>query len=966
MRMSYAGNSSLFNDENQIYIRELYQRYLEQPDSVDSVWRDFFQSNQDALSDDGPSEAFLKGLPHARHSQVLGSSSDVPFSIFMVEDEVKKKPAPKTSAVSEALVDTFRVDSLLNAYRRYGHLCAKLDPLGLTVRVAHEDLAIEKHGFKKEDLGRTLDVMAFGKKGMTLKDLIGHCEKMYCHHIGVEYMHMPSAKERQWFINQYEKSFFKDALTGDDRKDILTQLLHADLFENYLDKKHRGTKRFGLDGGESLIVLLEQMFAKGSSMGLQEGVIGMAHRGRLNVLANVLQKPYRRMFAEFEGGAPEIKGLDVDVSGDVKYHLGYSCDREYNGKKMHLSLMANPSHLECVNTVALGKVKAKLDRLESSDSRQVMGVLIHGDAAFIGQGVVAETFLLAGVDGYSSGGTIHIAVNNQIGFTTFPEESRSSLYCSDLAKMIDAPVFHVNGDDPEACAHVARLAMEYRQTFGKDVVIDMWCFRRHGHNEGDEPMYTQPIMYKAIKKHKRTALQYGGEVEQVGLLPAGTMDSITKSFNAVLDEAYAQSKEKMDIEPDGFKGVWSSYKIPARDLVSRGIKTGVSQKTLKEIGNHLFKAPEGFSLSNKVAKQFKEKEKSIESGKDLDWATAELLAFGSILQDGHKVRLSGEDCKRGTFSQRHAVLFDQETNAPYIPVNTLEGAKEKLDVLNSPLSEFGVLGYEYGYSLSSPHSLVIWEAQYGDFANGAQIIIDQFIASGETKWLRMSGLVMLLPHGFEGQGPEHSSARLERYLQLCAEDNMQVCNISTPANYFHALRRQLARDFLKPLVIMSPKSLFRHKMCVSDMEDMAEGTSFKRVLLDHGEKDKTLVADDKIKRVVLCSGKIYYELLEERNKQNIKDVYLLRVEQFYPFPSDAVEKELKRFKKADVVWCQEEPKNNGAWFFVRDYIEDVLQKTGHNRVQYAGRDAAAAPATGYGSRHMVEQQDLIHTALGVK
>ncbi|MEK9754772.1 MAG: 2-oxoglutarate dehydrogenase E1 component, partial [Rhodospirillaceae bacterium] len=647
-------------------------------------------------------------------------------------------------------------------------------------------------------------------------------------------------------------------------------------FEKYLDKKFTGTKRFGLDGGESLVPAMEQIFKRGSQLGIEEIVLGMAHRGRLNVLANVMGKPFQAIFHEFQGGSSNPD--DVGGSGDVKYHLGSSSDRVFDGKTVHLSLTANPSHLECVNTVCLGKVRAKQRQKNDVEREKVMALLLHGDAAFAGQGLVPEAFDLSNLFGYRTGGTIHIVINNQIGFTTSPRFSRTSHYCSDVAKVVAAPIFHVNADDVEAVTHCARIATEYRQRFKKDVVIDMICYRRHGHNEGDEPMFTQPVMYKKIGAHPTTQQIYAQKLINEKVMTQEEVDKQISDFSSQLDRAFEASTNYKANKADWFDGVWSGLSIAYGD--ARRGETGVPMDRLKEIGEGLTRVPGNFNAHKRILRQLEQKREMFTSGEGIDWATAEALAFGSLLLEGHAVRLSGQDSGRGTFSQRHSVLVDQETEERYIPLNNLRFGQAPYEVIDSPLSEAGVLGFEYGYSLAEPNMLVLWEAQFGDFANGAQVIIDQFIAAGELKWLRMSGLVMLLPHGYEGQGPEHSSARLERYLQISGEDNWQVVNCTTPANFFHVLRRQVRRNFRKPLVVMTPKSLLRHKLCVSDLADLGPGTSFHRVL---GETEK-LVADDKVKRVVLCSGKVYYDLLAERTTRGIKDIALVRVEQLYPFP----------------------------------------------------------------------------------
>ncbi len=695
-------------------------------------------------------------------------------------------------------------------------------------------------------------------------------------------------------------------------------------------------------------------------MGLKDVNIGMAHRGRLNVLANVMGKSYTAIFAEFDGAAS--KPEDVQGSGDVKYHLGASSDREFDGNKVHLALNPNPSHLEFVNPVVTGKVRAKQMQRGEVESTEVLSLLLHGDAAFAGQGVTAETLMIAELPGYRVGGTIHIVINNQIGFTTMPKFSRSGPYCTDVAKVLSAPIFHVNGDDPEAVAFVSKLAAEYRQTFKKDVVIDMYCYRRYGHNEGDEPAFTQPLMYKKIAKMTTVRAQYERQLVDEGSLSEAEAKAIYDDFNTLLEDCFSKKK---DYKPDAdfFGGAWEGISLPKGDDARRG-HTAVERDQLDKVGAAMTNVPDDFAINRKLKRVVDARAKMIAGDQPLDWATAESLAYGTLVDEGFAVRLSGQDVGRGTFSQRHAIWYDQETNDKYVPLQHVDANQGRFEAYDSPLSEMAVMGFEYGYSLADPKTLTLWEAQFGDFANGAQVMIDQFVSSGEIKWLRMSGLVLLLPHGFEGQGPEHSSARLERYLQLSAEDNWQVCNITSPANYFHVLRRQLHRDFRKPLVIVTPKSLLRHKLAVSDVSELQTET-FHRFLWDHDKDD--LVAPEKTKRVVLCSGKVYYDLLQERRDRGIKDVYLMRIEQLYPFAEKELAEELKPFKNAEFVWCQEEPENQGAWHFVDRRIEQTLVAAGvkNTRPRYVGRKEAASVATGQASVHAQEQNTLVNEALTV-
>jgi 2-oxoglutarate dehydrogenase E1 component len=792
----------------------------------------------------------------------------------------------------------------------------------------------------------------------------------------VEFLHISDAAEKSWIQERIEGPDKGIAFTPEGKRAILNKLIEAEGFEKFIDVKYTGTKRFGLDGAESTVPALEQIIKRGGQLGVREIVLGMAHRGRLNVLANVLAKPHRAIFHEFKGGSASPD--TVEGSGDVKYHLGVSSDREFDGNRVHLSLTANPSHLEIVDPVVLGKARAKQDQLADKpiadivplDQRgRVLPLLIHGDAAFAGQGVVAECFGLSGLRGHRVAGSLHFIINNQIGFTTNPRYARSSPYPSDIAKMVEAPILHCNGDDPEAVVYAAKIATEFRQKFHKPVVIDMFCYRRFGHNEGDEPAFTQPTMYKAIANHPTTATIYASKLINEGLVTAGDVDRVKSEWRAKLEAEFEASANYRANKADWLDGAWSGLKIAESWEDPRRGNTGVDRTRLAGIGANLVKTPDTFHVHKTIRRFLDARQKAIETGAGIDWATAEALALGSVLADGHTVRLSGQDVERGTFSQRHAVLFDQETEQRYIPLNHVAERQGRFEVINSMLSEEAVLGFEYGYSLAEPNALILWEAQFGDFANGAQVVIDQFISSGERKWLRMSGLVMLLPHGYEGQGPEHSSARLERFLQLCAEDNMQVCNLTTPANYFHVLRRQLKREFRKPLVLMTPKSLLRHKRAVSRLDEFGPDSSFHRLLWDDaqvfpGEKIR-LVKDDKIRRVVLCSGKVYYDLYEEREKRGVNDVYLLRVEQLYPFPLKALIAEMSRFKQADVVWCQEEPKNMGAWVMIEPYIEWVLDGAGgkSRRPRYVGRPPSAATATGLMSRHLAQLKDFLDAAL---
>ncbi len=939
---------------NAAVIADLYSKFLADPSSVDQGWKSFFgdleEDARSLLTGMNGASAPGAAAPAAAPSPVVGATNGVTPTGGITPADVRA-----------ATLDSIRALMLIRAYRVRGHLEAKLDPLGLKPIEPHPELDPKTYGFTDQDLDRPIFIdRVLGLETATLRQIVEAVRKTYCGTIGVEFMHIQDPAQKAWIQERVESIHNQTEFTYNGKKAILERLIAAEAFEQFLDKKYTGTKRFGLDGGESMIPALEQILKRGSQMGLEEVVVGMPHRGRLNVLANFMGKPFTAIFSEFQGGAAHPE--DIGGSGDVKYHLGTSSDREFDGNKVHLSLTANPSHLEAVNPVVVGKVRAKQNQREVRDNKKVMALLMHGDAAFAGQGLVPETLDLSELKGYRIGGTIHFVVNNQIGFTTNPINSRSGPYCSDVAKIIQAPILHVNGDDPEAVVHVARIATEFRQTFEKDVVIDMFCYRRFGHNEGDEPAFTQPIMYRKIKKHPTTRQIYSDQLIAQGTFTRQEIDSMVQEWIQRLEQDFEASKSYKPNKADWLEGAWSGLGT-AKGYDARRGKTAVPVKTLKEIGAALTRVPDDFNLNRKIARQLKAKEAMFTSGEGIDWATAEALAFGSLLIEGAPVRLSGQDCNRGTFSQRHAALVDQEDETRYKPLKYIREDQAPIEIFDSPLSELAVLGFEYGYSLAEPRALVLWEAQFGDFVNGAQIIIDQFIASGESKWLRMSGVVMLLPHGYEGQGPEHSSGRVERFLQLCAEDNIQVVNCTTPANYFHVLRRQVNRDFRKPLIIMTPKSLLRHKRCVSKLSDMGPGSCFHRVMYCDDVPSKPKDA----KQVVICTGKVYYDLVEEREKRGIKDVHFLRMEQLYPFPTDALAMELEPYRNCDIVWCQEEPRNMGAWSYVNEFIEEVATEMGFKnpRPRYAGRASAASPATGQNKRHLAEQAALIDDALTI-
>ena len=972
--------SSFLYGGNAQFIEGLYAKFLENPAAVDIHWRQFFAGLDDDPASakkqvSGPSWA-RKDWPPAPTGDLVSAFDGNWTTVEKVvggKIEAKAKETGKGLSVDEvrkATMDSVRALMMIRAFRMRGHLAADLDPLKLAERPAQPELDPASYGFNEADLDRPIFLdKVLGLEQATIRQIIDILKRTYCHTLGVEFMHISDPVQKAWLQQRIEGADKEISFTPEGKKAILRKLIEGEGFENFLNVKYTGTKRFGLDGGESMIPALEQIIKRGGQLGIKEIVLGMAHRGRLNVLANVMEKPFSAIFHEFKGGSSTPD--EVEGSGDVKYHLGSSSDRMFDGNTVHLSLTANPSHLEIVDPVVLGKARAKQDQRGDKERKSVLPLLIHGDAAFAGQGVVAECFGLSGLRGHRSGGSIHFIVNNQIGFTTSPHFARSSPYPSDVAKMIEAPIFHANGDDPESVVFAAKIAVEFRQKFKKPVVIDMFCYRRFGHNETDEPFFTQPLMYKAIAAHETIVNVYSKRLIAEGVITAEEFDAMKADYRKSLDEDFAASEGYKANKADWLDGRWSGMKS-AKDLDDprKGL-TGVDLKTLKDIGLKITRAPKTFAVHKTMQRVLDARHKMIEEGAGLDWSMGENLAFATLLNDGFKIRLSGQDVQRGTFSQRHAVLVDQQTGKLYTPLNHLvKDQQVKIEVINSMLSEEAVLGFEYGYTLAEPNTLTLWEAQFGDFANGAQVVFDQFISSGERKWLRMSGLVCLLPHGYEGQGPEHSSARLERFLQMCAEDNMQIANCTTPANYFHILRRQLKRDIRKPLIMMTPKSLLRNKRATSKLEEFAEGTSFHRILWDDAEtlKDQPikLVADDKIRRVVMCSGKVYFDLYEEREKRGLTDIYLLRVEQLYPWPHKALIQELARFKDAEFVWCQEEPMNMGAWTYAQPNIARVLEylKAKNTTVSYAGRHASASTATGLMSRHLKELKEFLEAALG--
>jgi len=972
----YGGNAA--------YIEQMYARFQDNPGSAPAEWQSFFaelKDDPDQVRKSAAGASWKKPNWPVQANGELVSALDGNWGEVekAVSDKLKAKAATGAAEpgdVTQATRDSVKALMMIRAYRMRGHLHAKLDPLDLAQQPDNDynELSPEAYGFTEADFERPIFIdHVLGLEYATIPQMLDILKRTYCSTLGVEFMHISNPEEKSWIQERIEGPDKGVDFTDMGKKAILQKLIEAEGFEQFIDVKYKGTKRFGLDGGESLIPALEQIIKRGGNMGLKEIVFGMAHRGRLNVLTQVMAKPHRAVFHEFKGGS--FKPDEVEGSGDVKYHLGASSDREFDGNKVHMSLTANPSHLEIVNPVVMGKARAKQDMIANEfegdiiplkERVKVMPLLLHGDAAFAGQGVVAEILGLSGLRGHRVAGTVHFIINNQIGFTTNPGFSRSSPYPSDVAKMIEAPIFHVNGDDPEAVVYAAKVATEFRMTFHKPVVIDMFCYRRFG----DEPAFTQPKMYKKIRSHETVVTLYSRRLIEEGVISEGEFEKMKADWRANLETEFDIGQSYKPNKADWLDGQWTGLRTADNQDEQRRGKTGMPLKQLREIGKKLSEVPEGFKAHRTIQRFMDNRAKMVETGEGIDWAFAEALAFGSLVSEGTKIRLSGQDVERGTFSQRHSVLYDQETEQRYIPLANLTPNQARYEVINSMLSEEAVLGFEYGYSLARPNALTLWEAQFGDFANGAQVLFDQFISSGERKWLRMSGLVCLLPHGYEGQGPEHSSARLERFLQMCAEDNMQVANCTTPSNYFHILRRQMKRDFRKPLIMMTPKSLLRHKRAVSSLSEMAGDSSFHRLLWDDAEVLKNepikLVKDNKIRRVVMCSGKVYFDLYEEREKRGINDIYLLRLEQLYPFPAKALINELSRFRNAEMVWCQEEPKNMGAWSFIDPYLEWVLAHIDakFQRVRYTGRPASASTATGLMSRHLAQLEAFLEDALG--
>ncbi len=946
--------SDYLSPANSTFVEELYHVWQKNPSAVDASWQQYFSSLGD--SPDIAEHSMLGASWAPRSTAVIGVDEEKEVPRGKPESKVTAQEKDIAHAIAH---DSVRALMMIHAYRVRGHLIADIDPLKQEPNKHHPELDPATYGFTADTMNK--EVFLDGVLGLqkaTVGEIISILHNTYCSTMGVEFMHIQYPEQKAWIQRKIESARGRPEISTEDKKNILSHLIEVEAFEEFVQVKYVGMKRFSVQGGDAAIAGVEVAIRTAAGLGVEEVLIGMPHRGRMNIITSIMHMPYLELLSVFHGNLdfPEW----VDSSGDVKYHLGASTDREIAGKNVHLSLSANPSHLEAVNPVVVGKARAKLQQkgdIEEKD--KVMSILMHGDAAFAGQGLVPETLSMAELKGYRTGGTVHIIVNNQIGFTTNPKNSRFTPYPSDAAKMVQAPIFHVNGDDPEAVAYACRAAVEFRQEFKRDVVIDVTCYRKYGHNEGDEPMFTQPLMYKAIKKHPSPATIYSQKLIKDSVVSSDEVKGMFQSFRERFDKDFETAKTFTPNKADWLEGAWSGLEKPKGEHPAGD--TGADVNVLKQVGEVITSYPEDFNINRKLARIIDAKKEMFASGKGFDWATAEALAFGTLVKEGTHVRLSGQDCERGTFSQRHAVMVDQENENRYTPLRHVSADQGRFTVINSNLSEMGILGFEYGYSLAEPQCLTMWEAQFGDFANGAQVIIDQFVASGEIKWLRMSGLVMLLPHGFEGQGPEHSSARLERYLQLCGEDNMQVVNATTPANYFHVLRRQIHRNFRKPLIIMTPKSLLRHRRCVSTLEDMAVGTHFQRVI----PETEKLVADKDIKRVVFTSGKVYYELLEEREERKVKDIAIVRTEQYYPFPIREVKEQLERYSNAEVMWCQEEPENMGAWRFIGPRIGDVLEQLGREQVKikYAGRKEAASPATGYLSIHLRQQKELVDAAL---
>ncbi len=920
--------NSFLTTNNASQVISIYKEYIKDPSLVDKSWHDFFNTL-------APEEI-----------SILADYQKIDWS-----QTSRGKDFNQTS-LDQAITDSLRLVMMIRAYREIGHLIADLDPLGLMIKNSPSGLDPEYYGFQEKDYDRKIFLFGYlGFEKATVKEVFEKLQSIYSGTLAIEYKHIQSAEEYKWLKDRIEEK--KDMqLTPRGKRTILERLVSAEYFEKFLDTKYRGTKRFGLEGAESTIPALEQILKRSSEYGVEDFSFACAHRGRLNILANIVKKPHVQIFGEFIHGGENA--LSDQGSGDVKYHLGASSDRSFGGNLIHVSMAANPSHLEAVNPVVAGKIRAKQRLIKDNNNTRVSGLLIHGDAAIAGQGIVAETFTMSQLNGYRIGGLIHFIINNQIGFTTSPQYSRSAPYSSEIGKIVQSPIFHVNGDDPEAVVLASRAATEFRNTFKKDTMVDMFCYRKHGHNEGDEPSFTQPLMYETIKKKKSVASIYANKLLEQEVVNQKQIDFLKDQIWSDLEKKFEKAKNYKLKTKLWMGGQWSGLSRAPKDPLRRG-KTSESEKSLKDTGIKITNIPGNFNLHPKLQKFNNARIKAIKTGKGIDWSFAEALAIGSLLKEGYQVRLAGQDSGRGTFSQRHSVFYDQKTEERYIPLNNISKKQKEFEIVDSFLSELGVLGFEYGYSLADPNTLVMWEAQFGDFANGAQIIIDQFITSSERKWMQMSGLVMLLPHGHEGMGPEHSSARIERFLQMAAEDNIQIVNCTTPASYFHVLRRQIHRNFRKPLIVFTPKSTLRHPNNISHIEEFTGKTSFHRVIDDDIKNPK---------RVVFCSGKIFYELDDYRSDHKIKDVKIIRIEQIYPFPFDRLSEILMKYKDCEMIWAQEEPKNMGTWGFVKSRIRHVFVRNNYEKkIHYVGRRPAAAPATGISKRHITNQMLIKELAL---
>jgi 2-oxoglutarate dehydrogenase E1 component len=921
------------------YLEGLYEAYIKNPADVPDEWREYFATfgaNSTDVSHADIREFFQNLVRQPGQKTVVAQGGD------LFHERKREK-----------------VLDLIFAYRRVGHLQANIDPLGLYTGVDSPELELSYYGFTDADLDTVFEIDSFiglKQKTTTLREIYTALRKTYCSTIGIEYMHINNTEEVEWLQQRIEQVWPYFTPTHEEKLRILDRLVVADGLEKYLGFKYVGQKRFSLEGGDSFIPMMDTIVHHGTEAGAKEIIIGMAHRGRLNVLVNILGKEPKDVFAGFEGKVPP--GGGTEYSGDVKYHMGFSSDIETkSGEMVHLALAFNPSHLEIVAPVVQGSVRARQRRRKDSERRLVMPVQVHGDAAFSGQGVVAETFNMSQARWFTVGGSIHIVINNQIGFTiSNPQDARSTLYCTDISKMVQPPVFHVNANDPEAVYFASLLAVDFHSRFKKDIVLDLVCYRRHGHNEADEPSATQPIMYKIIKSLPPTCTLYAKKLQEEGIIDDKKEKEIADAYRKMLDEGKAVVETVQDKAIYEYSVAWQPY---IGTQWTTPADTAVPMKKLLELGKQLEKMPEGFVMQAQVKKMMEARQKMTEGETPMNWGYAEILAYATLLDEGYPIRLCGQDAARGTFSHRHAILHDQNTDSMYIPLSNIKPGQVQINIVDSLLSEEAVLAFEYGYASADPKYLVIWEAQFGDFANGAQVVMDQFISSGEQKWRRLCGLTMFLPHGYEGAGPEHSSARLERYLQLCAQDNMQVCVPTTPAQDFHMLRRQMIRPYRKPLIVMTPKSLLRHPLAVSSLDELAKG-GFQNVI---PEIDKIKAADVVI--VVFCCGKVYYDLLEKRREAKVNNVALIRVEQLYPFPKADVDNVLKQYAQVkDIVWCQEEPENQGAWFMMRNFILDCMSKT--QKLRYAGRTAAASPSTGYPSVHLREQDALVKQALSIK